>query len=146
MKAEQFPSQLKLAHITPLFKKENCDNPLNYIPTSLTPALSKVIEKLLKEPIEDYLHKANIYNKTQFGFRKNHPTIDVLVYLTETIRCKLNKKDHIAAVFLDLSKAFDSIDHENLFAKLETMGLPVQPRTLSKVYLMIGFTMLKETM
>ena len=66
------------------------------------PALSKVFEKLPKEETEKYLHKAIIYNKTQFGFRKNFSTIDALVYLTEPIRCKPDEKDQIAAVFLDL--------------------------------------------
>ena len=135
MKAEQNPSQLKFAHISPLFKKGDNDNPLNYRPISLTPALSKVFEKLLKEQIEEYLHKANIYNKTQFGFQKNYSTIDALVYLTETIRCKLDKKDHIAAIFLDLSKAFDSIDHENLLAKLETAGFTGSAKNIIKSFL-----------
>ena len=135
LKAEQFPSQLKFAHITPLYKKDDSDNPLNYRSTSLTPALSKVFEKLLKEQIEEYLHKTNIYNKTQFGFRKNYSTIDALIYLTETIRCKLDKKDRIAAVFLDLSKAFDSIDHENLFATLETLGFTSSAKNIIKSFL-----------
>ena len=60
-----------------------------------TPALSKVFEKLLNEQIEEYLNTANIYNKTEFGFRKNYFTKDALVYLTETKRCKLDKKKTI---------------------------------------------------
>ena len=132
LKAEQFPTQLKFAQITPLFKKGDIDNPLNYRPIFLTPALSKVFEKLFREQIEEYVHKANMYNITLFGFRKNYSTIDALVYLTETIRFKLDKKDHIAAVFLDFSNAFDSIDHENLFAKLETLGFTGSAKNIIK--------------
>ena len=79
-KAEHFPSQLKFARITLLFKKGDIDNPLNYTHISLTTALSKVFEKLLKEQIEEYLHKANIYSKSQFAFQRNYSTIDAMVY------------------------------------------------------------------
>ena len=139
MKVEQIPTQLKFAQITPLFKKGDIDNPLNYRPIFLTPALSKVFGKLLKEQIEEYVHKANMYNITQFGFRKNYSTIGALVYLTETIRFKLDKKDHIEAVFLDFSNAFDLIDHENLFAKIETLGFTGSAKNIIKSLLIDSF-------
>ena len=112
LKAEQFASQLKFANIS-----TDCDidNRLNHRSTSLTPALSKLriaFEKLRIEQIEEYITE-NIYNKTQIRFRKNDSTIEALEQLTETIRCKTDRKHHIAATFLDLSKAFESIDHEN---------------------------------
>ena len=66
--------------------------------------------------------------------------MDALVHLTETIRCKLDKKDHIADVFLDLSKAFDSIDHENFFAKFETLSF-----TVSAENIIINFLRFNDT-
>ena len=142
-KAEQFPSQLKFAHITPLFKKGDIDNPLNYRPFSLAHALSKGFEKLHEEQIQEYRQKANIYNETQFRFRKNFSTIDALVYLKETIRCKLDKKDHIATVLLDLSKTFDTIDHEYLLAKLETLGSTGSLKNIIKSFLNDSFHCVK---
>ena len=73
--------------------------------------------------------------KRNLGSANNYSTIDALVYLTETIQCKPDTKDHIAAVFLDLSKAFDSIDHENLFAKLETLGFTGSAKNFIKSFL-----------
>ena len=61
--------------------------------------------------------------------------MDALVYLTETIRCKLDEKDHLATVFLDLSIAFDSIDNENLFAKLETLFFTGSAKNIIKSFL-----------
>ena len=142
-KAEQLPLQLKFAHITPLFKKGDIDDPLNYRPFSLTPALSKGFEILYGEQIEEYRQKANIYHQTQFAFPKNFSTIDALVYLTETIRCKLDKKDHIATVFLDLSKTFDTIDHEFLLAKPETLCSTGSLKNIIKSFLNDSFHCVK---
>ena len=92
LKQNKFPSLLKLANITPIHKRGDTENPLNYRPISITPALSKVLEILIKDQIEEHLSKYNLLSKTQFGFRKNFSTVDALVYLTETVRQKLDGK------------------------------------------------------
>ena len=91
IKTETFPAELKRADITPLFKKGDLDDPLNYRPISLTPALAKVFESLIKQ-IDEYVHKNALLSKTRFGFRKKFSTTDALVYLTEKIRCNKTRK------------------------------------------------------
>ena len=71
IKTETLPAELKRADITPLFKKGDIDDPLNYRPISLTPALAKVFESVIKQQIDEYVHKNALLSKTQFGFRKN---------------------------------------------------------------------------
>ena len=92
LKQNKLPSLLKLANITPIHKKGDTENPLKYRPISITSALSKVLEILIKDQIEEHLSKYNLLSKTQFGFRKNFSTVDALVYLTETVRQKLDEK------------------------------------------------------
>ena len=70
LKQKKFPSLLKLANITPIHKKGDTENTLNYRPISITPILSKVLETLIKDQIEEHLSKDNLLSKTQFGFRK----------------------------------------------------------------------------
>ena len=91
-KKNKFSSLLKFAKITPIHKKGDTEKLLIYRPISITPALSKVLEILIKDQIEEHLSKCNLLSKTQFGFRKNFSTIDALVYLTETVRRKLDEK------------------------------------------------------
>ena len=135
LKQNKFPSLLKLANITPIHKKGDTENPLNYRPISITPALSKVLEILIKDQIEEHLSKYNLLSKTQFGFRKKFSTIDALVYLTETVRQKLDEKKVVPAAFLDLSKAFDSIDHSVLLEKLKHLGFSSSAILFIKSYL-----------
>ena len=123
IKTETFPAELKIADITPLFKKLDLDDPLNYRPISLTPSLARVFdESLLMQQIDECVHKNALLSKTQFGFRKKFSTTDALSYLTEKIRCHENKEKITAAAFLDLSKAFDSINHELMIQKLSILG------------------------
>ena len=70
MKTEKFPAELKRANIIPLFRKGDLDDHLNYRPLSLTPALAKVFESVIKQQIDEYVHKNVLLSKTQFGFRK----------------------------------------------------------------------------
>ena len=111
VKTEKLPAELKRADITLLSKKGGLDDALNYWPISLKPALAKVIEPPTEQQTDEYVHKNALLSKTQFGFRKKFSTTDALVYLTEKIRCNKNEKKITAAAFLDLSKAFDSINN-----------------------------------
>ena len=135
IKTETFPAELKRADITPLFKKGDLDDPLNYRPISLTPALAKVFESLIKQQIDEYVHKNALLSKTQFGFRKKFSTTDALVYLTEKIRCNKNEKKITAAAFLDLSKAFDSINLKLMIQKLSILGFSIPAQNLITSYL-----------
>ena len=79
--------------------------------------------------------KKALLSKTQFGFRKKISTTDALVYFTEKIRCNENEKKITAAAFLDLSKAFYSINHELMIQKLSILGFSIQAQNLITSYL-----------
>ena len=122
VKANFFPDQIKIANVTPLFKKDDPLDVINYRPISITNAFSKIFEKILHEQMSTYLSKHSILNPNQFGFRKKFSTNDALLLLTESIRTELDKKNTVQAALLDLSKAFDSISHEKLLEKLLSIG------------------------
>ena len=94
LKQNKVPSLLKFLNITLIHKKGDTETPLNYRPISMTPALSKVLEILIRDQIEEHLSKYNLLLKAQFGFRNFFSTIDAVVYLTEIVRQKLDEKSH----------------------------------------------------
>ena len=119
----KFPSDLKQAHVCPIFKKGDTEDPNNYRPISITSALSKIFEKVIREQSTNYIDNNKRFSPVQFGFRKNISTTDALVFTTEKIKKEIDNNHFVAAAFLDLSKAFDSISHEILLKKLEKLSL-----------------------
>ena len=88
--AEKFPSHLKRAHIIPIYKNEDTEDPSNYRPISITSALSKIFEKVIKDQIDDYIERNHLLSPLQFGFRRGFSTTDALLYATEKIRLSLD--------------------------------------------------------
>ena len=130
-----FPDILKTAKVTPLHKKESKLNFLNYRPISLLSVLSKIYEKLIYKRIYDYLNKYNfIYNK-QFGFRSNFSTNHALISITEYIRKRLDSGYYVCGIFVDLEKAFDTVNHKILCEKLNHYGLRGNINKLIQSYL-----------
>ena len=117
-----FPAELKLATITPIFKKGDKTNVSNYRPISVLPLLSKVFEKAMAKRISNYLNKFDIISPAQFGFRRCRSTCDAISELTDTIYQNLNAKKHSAVAFLDITKAYDTVDHSILLLKLSQYG------------------------
>ena len=117
-----FPTALSIAKVFPLFKSGNkaCCN--NYRPISLLICWGKIFEKIAYSRIYNYLESNNLLHKNQFGFRRKHCTIDAIAEFTEKVRA-LNDKKTTATVFIDLKKAFDTIDHEILLRKFDLYGL-----------------------
>ena len=130
-----FPSKLKLAKVIPLFKKGDKTSIENYRPISLLPCMSKVLEKIINIQLFDYFQSNNLLYKNQYGFRKHHSTEFASLELVDTIQQQLDLKLDPFAVFLDMSKAFDTLDHEILMQKLSFYGVQNTSLNLFKSYL-----------
>ena len=119
----QVPNDMKLAKVIPIFKKG--DNLLvsNYRPISLLTSLSKVLEKIVYKRTIDFLNKHNILSNDQFGFREKHSTTHALLTFIDKIARSIDSSLHTIGIFLDLSKAFDTINHNILLHKLSHYGI-----------------------
>ena len=95
----------------------------NYRPISLLPNFSKFFEKVMHNRLVEFANSNDIFYQLQFGFRKNHSTALSLIYLVNKIATSIDQNEITAGVFLDLSKAFDTLDHQILFHKLEHYGV-----------------------
>ena len=120
-----FPSSLKLAIVTPIYKGRNSDTNEfgNYRPISLLPTISKIIEKVVHKQLYEYMHKNNLFNNSQYGFRKKHSTEYATMEFVDKVAKTIDEKLTPFAIFIDLSKAFDTLDHKILLRKLEHNGI-----------------------
>ena len=131
-----FPNNWKRAVITPIFKSGDPLEPNNYRPISILPVLSKITEKVVIDQLTKHLDTCNPgLNNMQFGFRKNYSTETAVLYFTEKIRLLLEKGGVVGAVFLDLRKAFDTVNHNILISKLSHFNLSTQTLTWLSTYL-----------
>ena len=118
-----FPDCLKLAEIIPIFKKGETNLPSNYRPISLLPYLSKIYEKIIYFRLILYFNEHSLLSPNQFGFRQNLSTQDAIIEFTENIYNSLNEKHSSMNIFIDYSKAFDTVDHKILLRKLDKYGI-----------------------
>ena len=117
----KFPSELKCADISPIFKKVDRVLKENYRPVSILPVVSKIFERIMQKQIKIYVEKH--LSPFLCGYRKGYNTQYALIAMIEKWKEYLDKKGGIAgAIMMDLSKAFDTINHELLIAKLEAYG------------------------
>jgi len=118
-----FPSPLKLAKVTPIYKSGDRLLTTNYRPISILNTFSKLLEKIVHNRLTVFLNNNNIINPLQFGFRAEHSTIHPLILLVDKITKSFEEKKHSIAIFCDLSKAFDCVNHSLLLNKLRQAGV-----------------------
>jgi Reverse transcriptase (RNA-dependent DNA polymerase) len=117
------PIQLKLAKLVPIFKYGYKEDLNNYRPISLLNVFSKILEKIVGNRLTHYLESNKLISNCQFGFRKAHSTTHPLTKLLNFVAQANNDKEHLIAIFCDLSKAFDTCDHTLLLDKLYKLGI-----------------------
>ena len=129
-----FPSMLKTANVIPVFKKGDKTNLNNYRPISLLPVISKVFEKILNAQLTKIIDNGYI-DDNQYGFRLAHSTEDAVLKFVDKIEQDLALGKHVATVYIDVSKAFDSCDHKILLKKIGRTGLDENGIKLMESYL-----------
>ena len=126
---------LKISVITPVYKNEENNIFSNYRPVAVLPCFSKILEKIMYQRLISFIEKHDILYKQQYGFRKNHSTEMAIIDLTTKISESIDKNEYTAGIFIDLSKAFDTVNHLIVIKKLKHYGVRGIPLEWFKNYL-----------
>lgn len=130
-----FPPSLKTARVIPIHKAGSKTDVNNYRPISVLSVLSKILEQLLVGRITDYLLKKKLLYTHQYGFRTGSSTLTAAIELVDEIYEAFDERKIVGVCFLDLRKAFDTIDHDVLLKKLDCHGVRGKSNDLIKDYL-----------
>ena len=130
-----FPDKLKIARVKPLYKKNDPNIIDNYRPISVLPAISKIIEKIMFKQIHEYFNTNKLYYSNQYGFRESHSTEHAQLELIDRIIWELDNGKTPINIYMDLSKAFDTIDHSILLQKMSFYGFSENSLDLVHSYL-----------
>ena len=123
IKQELFRDSIKIAKVTPIFKSGAEDNVRNYSPVSILPVFSKVSERIMYNRVYNHLDSKGLLYEKQFSFQRNNSIEHAILQLTQDITSSFEKGEYTLGVFIDLSKAFDTIDHQILINKLHYYGI-----------------------
>jgi len=135
MQDDIIPNDLKLSKIIPLYKSDDVKSVSNYRPISILPAFSKIIEKLFYNRLLDLINIYNILSNNQYRFRKRLSTSMALIKLIEKLTTSIDNNEYTIGIFLDLAKAFDTVNHSILLGKLYSYGIRRVPYEWFRNYL-----------
>jgi hypothetical protein len=130
-----FPTRLKYSQIVPIYKNGDKHELTNYRPISLLISFSKFFEKIIYISLYDHVTCYKILANEQYGFRNNHSTDKAVYHLTNNILKALDDNQLVGGIFCDLTKAFDYVSYDILFAKLELYGVMGHAHKLITSYL-----------
>ena len=130
------PNKFKIARIIPVLKngKQTCTN--NYRPISLLSVFNKILEKLMYKRLVSFLDTHNILFNNQFGFQSGHSTTQATLLITDKIQEAIERDEYSCGIFLDLSEAFDTVNHHILIQNLQHYGIRGVARDWFISYLM----------
>ena len=118
-----FPNRLKIAKVVPIFKKNVQTDVKNYQSISVLPTISKIFENVMQTQLMEYFTSHNLLASQQYGFRSNRSTeLATLELMDRNVNC-MNQNSCAINIYLDLSKAFDSLNYKILLFKLQYYGL-----------------------
>ena len=118
-----YPDLLKIVKVIPIHKGGSSQDINNYRPISLLSIFHKIMEKMIHKKLYNFLEEHNILYHNQHGFRKNNSTIHALMQITERIKTSIDSGKFGCGIFIDLRKAFDTVNHNVLLTKLEHYGI-----------------------
>ena len=135
LKSGHFPSELKISRVKPLFKKGDPSEFSNYRPISLLPSFSKIFEYVIFYQLFDYMCENNLLTIEQFGFRRGHSTELAAIQLVDRLTKQMDLGNVPTNIYIDLSKAFDTLDHSILLDKLSYYGICGVENLMLRTYL-----------
>ena len=118
-----FPETMKLAEVVPLYKGKAKNEKANYRPISLLLTVSKILEKIMYARTYSFLIETNQLYQSQYGFRKRHSCEHAIGELVSEVAKNIENMKFTVTIYLDLSKAFDTLEHSTLISKLELYGI-----------------------
>ncbi len=138
-----FPDKRKVAKIIPIHKKDDKSLFTNYRPISLLTAISKIFEKVIFKQLYQFFQEMQLFYNGQYGFRTEHSTELAALELVDRVMVEMDTNNTPISIFLDLSKAFGTINHKILLDKLKYYGIDGLAHNLIESYLTKESNLLK---